>query len=65
MGFRNLRTHWMHQIHILRTGPEDSPLEPKHVAKSVLIDYVCVLFDWINYFIIRNELNLRLIRLGS
>jgi hypothetical protein len=27
-------------------------LEPKHVANYVLIECICAVFDWINYFII-------------
>jgi hypothetical protein len=35
-----------------KNWPEDGSLEPKHVANYVLIDYICVVFDRINYFVI-------------
>jgi len=35
--------------------PEDGSLEPRYVANYVLIDYICAVFDWINYFIMLNR----------
>jgi len=32
--------------------PKDGSLETKHVANCVLIDCVCVVFVWINFFIL-------------
>ena len=36
-----------------KNWPEDGSLEPKHVANCLLIDYICVVFDWIHYIILK------------
>jgi hypothetical protein len=46
-----VRTHWMHHAQILRNCYEDGSLDTKRVANYVFIDYICVVFDWINYYI--------------
>ena len=51
MGSHNVRTHWMHHLYI-KNWPEDGSLEPKHFANYVLIDYIFVVCDWINYYIV-------------
>jgi hypothetical protein len=36
----------------IKKWPADGSLEAKHVANCVLIDYICVVVDWIYCFII-------------
>jgi len=33
-----------------KNSPEDGSLDPKHVANYVSIDYICVVFEYINLF---------------
>ena len=37
MGSHNVRTYRMRHVCLLRIGPEDGSLEPKHVANCVLM----------------------------
>jgi hypothetical protein len=41
MGLHNVRTHYMHHIHI-KNWPEDGSFEPKHVAILYIIEYILI-----------------------